>query len=77
MAYSDDTDTRLRGSRNQRPMTEDAGPNYGVRALGVVAAVVVVWLVAALLTRPVNKLPPQADPALSEQSHVTPSPDSP
>ncbi len=77
MAYSDDTDSRLRRDRSQWAIADNSGPNYGVRVLGIVAAVVLIWLVAALLTRPVAKLPPQADPAISEQSRFVPNPRGP
>lgn len=76
MTYSDEAETRVRRHQAQEPVDRTTRPNYGVRALGVVAAVVALWLLAALATRPVDNLPPQADPSVSEQSPSVPVPGS-
>jgi hypothetical protein len=74
MAYSNNAETRLRRDQSQGTAEQNTRPNYGVRALWIVAAVIMIWLIAALMTRPVDKLPPQADPTASEQSRAVPPP---
>lgn len=72
MAYRDDTDTRReheyrqQADREPRPVRERTS-NYGLRALGALAAAVLIWVIfAALWTRPIDNLPPQADPAATQ-----------
>ncbi len=68
MTPRDETEIRVRRHPREEATDQNARPNYGVLALGAVVAVLVIWLLAALLIRPVSNLPPQVDSSASEQS---------
>jgi hypothetical protein len=77
MTYSNEAETRVRRHQGEGSEDRNSRPNYGVRALGVVAAIVGLWILVALTTRPVDNLPPQADPNVAEQTPSVPVPGTP